>query len=214
MTRGDRRNAVAPPVWKWANSASRLSPWCHALNVLDWTRVCLKFRVQQMYCYITGALLSPLKVLRQTKTLWEVWQDFSFLLIFPISQKTWDIYHLVSKASKFPSNKHISSHVWIGKKESIKFFFNYFLLFLGRMPKGKPHNVFFLKMLFFCLFNPGDTAPSNIPPCGALKHKLHRGSQNTVNDKCCFIFITLWIINSRLHWHHGFHQNRCIDWGG
>lgn len=72
---------------------------------------------------------------------------------------------------------------------------------------------FFVKTLFFCLFKPGDTAPTNIPPCAALKHKLHPGSHNTVNNKC-FIFITLWIINSRFCWHHGFHQKRCIKWGG
>lgn len=56
----------------------------------------------------------------------EVCRDFSFLPSFPISQKTRHIYHSVSKTDKFPSCKHISSHVRIHtKNKNILFFLIY-----------------------------------------------------------------------------------------
>lgn len=176
MTHGDTRNAVATPVWKLADSTSRFTR-CHAQNILDWKWACLKFRVQQMHCYIREALLSLRKVFCETKPQSEVWQDFSFLPFFPITHKTF--ITLSPKTTQWvSSSKHISSHVWIRTKESIKFFIS------GTDAKGNTS-----QWLFSCLLKPGDTAPTNIHRYGALKDKFHPGSHNTVNNKCCFILL-------------------------
>lgn len=91
--------AVATPVWKCAPTTSGLVP-CAEYFRPD-IRV---FKVQnaavfavQMCCYIRGALLSFLKVLCGTKPPLEDSHDFSLLLIFPVTRKTLNIYHPVSK---------------------------------------------------------------------------------------------------------------------
>lgn len=162
----------------------QIFPWWRRLNHLDWTWVCLKFRVQQVHCYITGALPSPLKVSWQTKPQSEVWQDFSFLPSFPISQKNKRHLSLcLQKPTSFQAVNTLAAMSEL-KQKKCSFFFLVCLFVSGPNAKGNASHWLFLKMLFLCLFKPGDSALTNISPYGALKH--NPGAEHSHQNKCFF----------------------------